>query len=74
MRGGTSAGQSMFASIEPTLPHVRVNAEEDVFQERPNPCPTPESLYDLCDLKKAYELFKNDFVLEDHGSAPECDC
>lgn len=50
--------------IEPTLPHVRVNAKEGTFDERPNPCPTPESLYDLCDLDKTYELFKDDFVLK----------
>ncbi len=50
--------------IEPTLPHVRVNAKNGTFEERPNPCPTPESLYDLCDLDKTYELFKNDFVLK----------
>ena len=50
--------------IEPTLPHVRVNVKNGTFQERPNPCPTPESLYDLCDLEKTYELFKDDFVLK----------
>ncbi|MBN1588029.1 MAG: SGNH/GDSL hydrolase family protein [Pirellulales bacterium] len=50
--------------IEPTLPHVRVNLARDAFEERPNPCPTPESLYDLCDLEKTHELFKDDFVLK----------
>jgi hypothetical protein len=49
--------------IEPTLPHVRVNVKDGTFEKRPNPCPTPESLYDLCDPDKAYELFKDDFVL-----------
>jgi len=50
--------------IEPTLPYVRVNVKEGTFEERPNPCPTPESLYDLCDLNKTYELFKDDFILQ----------
>ena len=49
--------------IEPPLPYVQVNPKEGTFEEHPNPCPTPESLYDLCDLEKAYELFGNDFVL-----------
>lgn len=50
--------------IEPTLPHVSVNAKEGIFEEHPNPCPTPESLYDLCDLDKTHELFKDDFMLK----------
>lgn len=50
--------------IEPTLPHVRVNARSGTFEERPNPCPSPESLYGLCDLEKTYELFKDDFALK----------
>ena len=50
--------------IEPTLPHVRVNVKDGAFEERPNPCPTPESLYDLCDLEKTYEMFKDDFILK----------
>jgi len=50
--------------IEPTLPHVRVNVKNGTFEERPNPCPTPESLYDLCDLDKTCELFRDDFVLQ----------
>lgn len=50
--------------IEPPLPYVRVNVKEGTFEELPNPCPTPESLYDLCDLEKTYERFKDDFVLK----------
>ena len=50
--------------IEPTLPHVRVNVKTGAFEERANPCPTPESLYDLCDLEKACKLFEDDFVLK----------
>ncbi|MBN2216204.1 MAG: SGNH/GDSL hydrolase family protein, partial [Pirellulales bacterium] len=49
--------------IEPPLPHVRVNVAQDRFEERPNPCPTPASLYDLCDLDKTCEMFKDDFML-----------
>jgi hypothetical protein len=49
--------------IEPTLPHVRVNVKTGTFEERPNPCPTPESLYSLCDLDKCYAMFKDDFML-----------
>lgn len=50
--------------IEPPLPHVRVNPKTGTFAERPNPCPTPQSLYDLCDIDKAWELFKDDFTLQ----------
>ena len=50
--------------IEPTLPHVAVDLQGETIDERPNPCPTEESLYDLCDLDKAYELFKDDFALQ----------
>jgi hypothetical protein len=49
--------------IEPPLPHLRVNLAKGLIQEQPNPCPTPESLYNLCDLDKAYEMFKDDFML-----------
>lgn len=50
--------------IEPTLPHVRVNAREDRFEECPNPCPTPESVYHLCDLDWVDEHFNEDFALQ----------
>ncbi len=50
--------------IEPTLPYVSVNPKNEAFEEHPNKCPTPESVYDLCDLDKTYELFKDDFVLK----------
>jgi hypothetical protein len=36
--------------IEPTLPYIAVNVKEERFEERPNVCPTPESVYSLCDL------------------------
>jgi hypothetical protein len=50
--------------IEPTLPYVRVNLRNETIEEQPNPCSSPESLYDLCDLEKTYALFKDDFVLK----------
>ncbi len=50
--------------IEPTLPHVVVNVKEERFEERPNVCPTPESVYSLCDLDWVAETFKDDFSLK----------
>ncbi len=50
--------------IEPTLPYVAVNAKEGRFEERPNLCPTQDSVYNLCDLDWVAETFKDDFVLK----------
>lgn len=50
--------------IEPTLPHVAVNVKEGRFEERPNVCPTPESVYNLCDLDWVVEKFQEDFALK----------
>ena len=50
--------------IEPTLPYVKVNAHREEFTEHANPCPTPESVYNLCDLNWIYENFKDDFTLK----------
>jgi hypothetical protein len=50
--------------IEPTLPYVAVNAEKGSFEERPNVCPTPESVYNLCDLDWVMDKFKDDFSLQ----------
>ncbi len=50
--------------IEPTLPYVAVNVKEGRFEERPNVCPTPESVYHLCDLDWVVEKFKDDFALQ----------
>jgi hypothetical protein len=47
----------------PTEPHVVVNAHKGTFEECGNPCPTPESLYNLCDSNWVYEQFKDNFVL-----------
>jgi len=49
--------------IEPTLPHLVVDVDAGTCEERPNPCPTPESLDHLCDPGWVYERFKDDFVL-----------
>jgi hypothetical protein len=59
--------------IEPTLPHVVVNAEEGRFEERPNRCPTPESFYHLTDLDWVERQFRDDFALKimlAHANAP----
>lgn len=50
--------------IEPTLPYIKVNLKESSYSEHANPCPTMESVYDLCDLNPTYDLFKDDFVLK----------
>lgn len=52
------------AFIEPTLPHVVVNVKEQTFEERPNPCPTPDSVFGLCDLEWVLEKFQADFTLQ----------
>ena len=49
--------------IEAPLPYLKVNISENRVIPCKNPCPTEGSLYDLCDLDKAYQLFKDDFVL-----------
>ena len=48
----------------PPLPHVRSNKATGQFEERPNACPTPESLYNLCNLDWVYNTFKDDFMLQ----------
>ncbi len=50
--------------IEATLPYVKIDMKKGTITECKNPCPTPESFYDLCDLDKTYKLFKDDFVLK----------
>jgi len=50
--------------IEATLPYLKVNLQDQSIIECKNPCPSPESYYDLCDLEKTYGLFKDDFVLK----------
>ena len=50
--------------IEATLPYVKVDMTDDRIIPCQNPCPTPESYYNLCDLERTYQLFKDDFVLK----------
>ncbi len=52
------------AHIEATLPHVKVDLKKKTITEFGNPCPTPESVYNLCDIDKTYKLFRDDFVLK----------
>jgi len=54
IRGGTR---------EETLPHVRVNVEKDEIIELPNPCPTPQELYQLTDLEWVLKRFGSDLIL-----------
>jgi len=48
----------------PTNPYVKANPANKEFVELPNCCPTPESLFNLCDLDWVYEHFKDDFRLK----------
>ncbi len=50
-------------SPSPTVPHVTVDLDKGKITERPNPCPTAQSVYDLCDLERVYALFRDDFYL-----------
>jgi hypothetical protein len=50
--------------IEATLPFMKVNLRAGTTTECKNPCPTHDSVYDLCDLDKTYQMFKDDFVLK----------
>jgi hypothetical protein len=50
-------------SINPTVPHVTVDFRSGRITDRPNPCPTAQSVHDLCDPERAYGMFHNDFYL-----------
>lgn len=50
-------------SPNPTVPHVTVDLASGTIGEKLNPCPTRESIYDLCDLERTYALFQEDFYL-----------
>ncbi len=49
--------------IEPTLPYLTVDVGTGAATEHDNPCPTPESVYHLCDLDWVEKRFRDDFVL-----------
>jgi hypothetical protein len=50
-------------STNPPVPHVRVDPDAGTFVERPNPCPTAESLYQLCDFDSAWKIFADDYAV-----------
>ncbi len=49
--------------IDPTLPYLKVNLSTGECEKRPNPCPTRESFYNLCDLDWVERRFRDDFTL-----------
>ena len=51
-------------SPSPTVPHLKVDLDKRTVTDRPNPCPTDKSVYDLCDLERVYALFRDDFYLQ----------
>jgi len=57
------AGPNNNFHIFPTQPYVKANPAREEFIECKNPCPTPDSFYNLCDLDRVYENFKDDLVL-----------
>lgn len=50
--------------ISSTQPFIKVNPATGEFVECKNPCPTPESFYNLCSADWVYETFKDDFTLK----------
>jgi hypothetical protein len=50
-------------SPSPTVPHLIVDFDQQTVVERPNPCPTQQSVFDLCDLDRVVALFRDDFYL-----------
>jgi len=44
--------------------HLRFDLDTGRILEAPNPCPTPESMYQLCDKSFLYERFKDDLVTQ----------
>ena len=52
------------AVVGSTMPYVEANPATGHFAEFGNPCPTPESVYNLSDLDWVFQRFKGDFVLK----------
>ena len=48
---------------QPSVPSVKVNPESGTFIERANSCPSPESIYNLCDPDWVCSEFADEFVL-----------
>ena len=49
---------------QPTVPSVEVNPGSGTLVERANPCPTPESVYNLCDPDWVCSEFGDEFMLD----------
>jgi len=57
--------QAMRAEVSsPTLPYIKSNPAKGEFIECENLCPTPASVYNLCDGNWVFETFKDNFVLK----------
>jgi hypothetical protein len=50
-------------STNPPVPHVKAEPDAGTFVECPNPCPTPDSLYRLCQLESALEVFADEYSI-----------
>jgi hypothetical protein len=48
----------------PPVPYVVCDPDAGTLVERPNPCPSGEALYKLCDLEGVSKVFEGDYVLE----------
>jgi hypothetical protein len=46
-----------------STPYVKVDPDNGLYVEMGNPCPTPDSLYNLCDLDKVEDMFRDDYLL-----------
>jgi hypothetical protein len=51
-------------SPSPTVPHLIVDLEKQTVAERKNPCPSEQSVYDLCDLERVVAQFRDDYYLQ----------
>lgn len=54
-------------STNPPIPYVTADPDAGTLVEHPNPCPTFESLYRLCDLDSAATIFADDFALDHYA-------
>ena len=49
---------------QPAVPSLRVDPRSGTLVESPNPCPTPESIYNLCDPEWVCSEFGDEFMLD----------
>lgn len=54
-------------STNPPIPYVSADPDADTLVEHPNPCPTFDALYRLCDLESAVSIFGDDFALDHYA-------